>query len=99
MTRLLVEIDPAAVKEAIAAGKWYSQSSLVAAESFLAELDLAIDRIRMYPERYAPYLHGTRRYPLRRFPFSVVYLISVDRIQIVAFAHASRRPGYWRNRS
>jgi hypothetical protein len=40
---------------------------------------------------------GTRQYVLRHFPF-VVYRTSERMTQIVAIAHARRRPGYWKNR-
>lgn len=32
------------------------------------------------------------------FPYQIVYQISPDEILIIAFAHAKRRPGYWRPR-
>ena len=35
---------------------------------------------------------------LRRFPFRIVYKEVDDLIWIVAVAHASRRPEYWKNR-
>ena len=40
-----------------------------------------------------------RRMPLRRFPYFVIYRERGTAIQIVAFAHMSRRPAYWRKRS
>jgi toxin ParE1/3/4 len=39
-----------------------------------------------------------RRVPLRRFPYFVIYRERQHDIQIVAFAHMSRHPGYWRTR-
>jgi plasmid stabilization system protein ParE len=39
-----------------------------------------------------------RRLLVRRFPFAVVYRAETDRIFILAVAHLSRRPGYWRQR-
>ena len=61
----------------------------------MAELDVAIERIEEAPQRWASYLAGTRRYLLRRFPFFVVFRESEESVQIVAVAHARRRPGYW----
>jgi len=40
-----------------------------------------------------------RRVPLRRFPYFVVYRDRADYIELVALAHMSRRPGYWKLRS
>jgi plasmid stabilization system protein ParE len=71
-----------------------------AAGAFVDELDAALERIAESPLRHRTYVAGTRRYLMLRFPFFVVYRIDVDAdlIQIVAIAHAKRRPGYWRSR-
>jgi hypothetical protein len=39
-----------------------------------------------------------RRVLVRRFPYFVIYREWSDRLEIVAVAHQSRRPGYWRSR-
>lgn len=38
------------------------------------------------------------RFPLRRFPFGVVYRVDGSRIRNLAFAHRRRRPRYWARR-
>lgn len=62
-----------------------------------AEVDHALDRIVAAPEQGNPHLYGTRRFVLRQFPYSTVYL-RVERGYVVALAHHKRRPGYWRKR-
>jgi toxin ParE1/3/4 len=99
MSRLSVEIHPAAIAEARAARQWYEVRSSDAARAFLAELDIAIESIRTSPELYSPYLHGTRRYLLRRYPYLVVYRVIATTVQVIAVAHGRRRPGYWKDRS
>lgn len=39
-----------------------------------------------------------RRVPLRHFPFFLLYRRREDSLQIVALAHMSRKPNYWRSR-
>ena len=39
-----------------------------------------------------------RRFPLHDFPFFLVYRERGDHLQIVALAHTSRKPNYWRRR-
>lgn len=41
---------------------------------------------------------GVRRFPLRRFPFFVIYREFDDYLELVALAHHRRRPKYWRSR-
>jgi plasmid stabilization system protein ParE len=39
-----------------------------------------------------------RRFPLRRFPFGLIYRVESDTLRILALAHRRQRPGYWRGR-
>jgi len=39
-----------------------------------------------------------RRFPLRRFPFGLIYFVDGDLVRIIAVAHRRQRPGYWRGR-
>jgi plasmid stabilization system protein ParE len=55
----------------------------------------AIERIEESPLAWPPFESGCRRFMLHRFPYFVVYLVEGERILVVAFAHTSRRPGYW----
>ncbi len=91
-------VHPEAIAEARAAREWYQARNPEAADAFMAELDLAIERIEEAPRQWPPYLGKTRRYLLRRFPFFVVFREANDRVQVLAVAHARRRPGYWLGR-
>jgi hypothetical protein len=35
---------------------------------------------------------------VKRFPYKIVYRERADDLYIVAIAHTSRRPGYWKDR-
>jgi hypothetical protein len=39
-----------------------------------------------------------RRFPLKRFPFALMYRVDGSRLLILAIAHRRQRPGYWRER-
>ena len=93
-----IDVHPEAVAEAQAAAKWYRQRSVLAAGAFLAELDLAVERIAENPEMYPHYIRGTRRYLLQRYPFYLVYREHPEKLELVAIAHGRRRPGYWKKR-
>ena len=93
-----IELHPEAIAEASDAREWYAERSSVAADAFMAELDVAIDCICKSPERWATYSHGTRRYLMKRFPYLIVYRATEDKLQVIAVAHGKRKPGYWRRR-
>lgn len=98
MVRELEYLEEAIV-EAEAAARWYAERSPRAAARFSAELDEAEAAILERPEAWPAADSSTRRYLLRRFPFSVVYRVESSRILIVAVAHGRRRPGYWKART
>jgi len=98
MSSRQIDVHPEAVAEAQAAAEWYRERSNSAANAFVAEIDHAIERISERPELWPLYVQGTRRFLLHSFPFSVVFREVFGKTQIIAVAHAKRRPGYWRSR-
>ena len=89
---------PAARREIKAAHAWYAKRSLEAADGFYEELLPALDRVRDAPRFNPPYVYGTQRIILFRYPFSIVYRELLQETQIIAVAHAKRKPGYWAKR-
>ena len=98
MANLKVEFLEEAIAEARAAREWYEARSRAAGGAFMAELDQTLEQIAEFPEAGTPYFNSTRRRLLRRFPFSVVYRKERRKLEVVAVAHSSRRPGYWQER-
>lgn len=93
-----LKYHPESKRESREAVNWYWSRSRLAALDFAEELKAALSRVRKAPNAGSPYLHGTRRILLDRFPFSVVFRERLRDIQVVAIAHAKRRPGYWARR-
>jgi plasmid stabilization system protein ParE len=89
---------PAAWLEIKAAHAWYAQKSPPASDGFYEELLPALDRVLEWPKLYPKHLYGTQRLVFQRYPFSIVYREFLSEIQIIAVAHAKRRPGCWRER-
>jgi len=98
LTRVL-ELHEEAGAEYDAAFDWYLERSPDAALKFDAEFDRALAEIVQAPQRWASGPHHTRRFLLRKFPFILIYRERDGRaIQVLAVAHTSRKPGYWKGR-
>lgn len=93
-----VELHEEAATDYDAAFDWYLERSPDAARAFDAEFERAVERIAEAPERWAQGLYQTRRFLLKRFPYLVIYRELKSKIQIVAVAHTSREPNYWKKR-
>lgn len=89
---------PEAWTEFEAAEDWYRRQSLDSGIRFLAAVYDALEEISRRPRTWPRYLHGTRRFTLREFPYRIVYREAESRVEILAVSHGHRRPGYWRGR-
>ncbi len=94
-----LEIHPRAIAECRAARRWYARRSAEAADRFAAQLGRAALQITASPRLWPIHLHGTRAFKLDRFPYLVIFREDQEAVVIVAVAHTSRRPGYWRKRT
>ncbi|MBF0120248.1 MAG: type II toxin-antitoxin system RelE/ParE family toxin [Desulfobacterales bacterium] len=93
-----VEYHPAAKEEIYEAIIWYEDKVEGLGLELMFELKQAEHRIIQEPEMWHKYESETRRYLLKRFPYAIIYMIAGKKIQIIAFAHYKRKPGYWEDR-
>jgi toxin ParE1/3/4 len=89
---------PQAWQEVEAAETWYRQRNPEASVRFLSAIHDALEGLARWPQRWPIYRHGTRRFILYRFPFSIIYRDEDTSVSVVAIAHHKRRPGYWKDR-
>lgn len=70
------------------------------AEQFKQRVAEGLKAIAANPERYppAPDLPGVQKFRLKQFPFSLLYINRAVYVWVVAVAHGSRKPGYWKER-
>jgi toxin ParE1/3/4 len=93
-----VEFLEEAGNEFKAAFDWYFERNSLVASEFADELIRAVHKVVEAPQRWPAHVAGTRKFLLHRFPFVIVYREFPSKVQIVAIAHARRRPGYWLSR-
>lgn len=91
--------DPASAELADAV-RWYEQQRPGLGSELFDAVAHTVDLIRVNPE-IGDLRTGqlpTRQFLLRRFPYKVVYRNREQDIYVVAIAHTSRRPDYWKHR-
>lgn len=92
------EFHPEAEQEFYEAAIRYQSDVPALGRRFRDEVERVIQLLLQHPEMGASVDENLRQFVLRRFPFSVVYAVIVDRIYIVAIAHGRRESRYWRAR-
>lgn len=81
---------------------WYRDRDPRVAERFVAEMRRTLEMIETFPQigGRVPGIEdrNVRRMPVHSFPYHVVFVHLEDRLEVVAFAHNRRRPGYFVDR-
>jgi len=95
-------LEEAATEAIEAAGRYDRVRSGLGGE-FERALEAAFDLLEeeivpLVPVTRASGARGVKRLLLRRFPYDVVVRETPEEFIVVAVAHQSRRPGYWRSR-
>lgn len=98
-----IEILDEALEEAAEAAAWYEKECEGLGYDFYDAIEAAFDIIddRIIPLCLMPNktsLIDVRRLILKRFPFDIVVLERPQKTIVIAIAHQSRKPGYWRER-
>ncbi|MCP5543339.1 MAG: type II toxin-antitoxin system RelE/ParE family toxin [Akkermansiaceae bacterium] len=86
-----------ALAEIREAAEFYEDRVSGLGADFLDEVDAAIDRMLHFPEAWGRLGEEFRKCQLRRFPYSIIYSVQLDReVVIVSVFHQSREPRSWR---
>lgn len=98
-----VSVSREAATELEEAASWYEQEEVGLGERLINAFEQAIELLEepnppLVPANHDAAESGAKQLILHRFPFSLVTIERNQAIIVVAFAHHSRKPGYWRRR-
>ena len=95
-----VILTPAARTELIEAQDWYEKEAPGLGARFRAVVDATIERMSDNPLQFPVVYKGIRRALLRRFPYSVFFIVEDDEaLTVIACFHGSRDPARWQKRT
>jgi len=82
--------------EYLEAVRFYEEQHAGLGNALICEFERVIELVIEKPETWRlVHPSGIRCIRLSRFPYVVFYRVLFDDIQVTAFAHNRRRPGYW----
>ena len=88
-------LHPEAASELEEAFNFYrEQGGLKLAQAFLNEFERVATLAASNPAFGTPSSGGRRSFPLRRFPYSLIYRSLSADIRILVVGHQHRKPGY-----
>ena len=90
---------PQAQSELLEATRWYlTDGGPGVAEQFERAVQRALNLLAFMLRLGSPSYPGVRTWPLKQFPYTLVYRVKGEVISVIAVAHQSREPGYWQGR-
>jgi plasmid stabilization system protein ParE len=93
------EFHPEALEEYDEAAHYYAHRQSGLDLRFVVCVENAIEVILEDPSCWRPFDEDVRRCFTRVFPYAILYTVEPDFVLIVAVAHCSREPGYWKHRN
>jgi plasmid stabilization system protein ParE len=94
------KLSPAAEADLADALSFYKErASAAVATAFLTDFTRAASLLDSQPGLGTPMAGGRRVFPMRRFPYSLIYRVSGHDVLIAVVAHQHRKPGFWASRT
>lgn len=88
-------LHPGAERDLADAMDFYTQQAgLLVARRFFTEFERIVNFLVEHPGFGTPTMRGRRTFPMRIFPYSVVYRDLESGVQIVVIRHQRRKPGF-----
>ena len=94
-----VIFTPAARAELIGAQDWYEGKSRGLGRRFRLAVDVLAGRMSASPVQFPVVYRNVRRALLRRFPYSLLFVVEEKTVLVIACFHASRDPVQWQMRT
>ncbi len=92
-------LTQAARAELIEAQTWYEREAAGLGRRFRQAIATLMERMANNPRQFPVVFKNVRRALLRRFPYSLFFVVEDEGLMVIACFHASRRPTRWQKRA
>ncbi len=90
---------PQAATDVVNAQDYYFEfAGAHVASRFTEELDRVVQLLRSNPGFGTPMSYQRRSYPLKGFPYSLVYRVEGEQLRVLIIRHQRQKPGYGNQR-
>ncbi|MEW6096011.1 MAG: type II toxin-antitoxin system RelE/ParE family toxin [bacterium] len=98
LEQIILDYHPEAINELIDAAQFYESRQATLGYRFLDAVDSALESIKKNPSMWQADKLGRRKCRVKKFPYLLIYKMSNKFAYILAVAHTSRKPDYWKSR-
>lgn len=87
-----LKLESEAVEDLAQSYEYYENQKEGLGEEFAKEVKNKITKIVRKPDSYSAFYKETRKAPIKKFPFNLLYIIGGTNISIIGIWHKSRDP-------
>jgi plasmid stabilization system protein ParE len=98
MNKFKLIINPFAEQDILEARSWYNEQQEDLDNELLHEIKRTIKIVQSNPYQFPIIKWDIRRAILKRFPYSIFFIVSPPIINVFALFHNSRNPKIWKSR-
>lgn len=85
---------PVARDDIQSAKDWYDEQRIGLGSEFELCIEVFIEGLKKNPKRYPPVLDNIRKGNIKRFPYSVAYIVEDGKIIVLTIMHVKRDPQF-----
>ncbi len=93
MIKYHIDISDGAKSEIRIASAWYNEQKIGLGKEFFFEIEQVFERVEKNPYQFPIIVKNIRRAVCRRFPYSIFFTITNNRVLILAVFHTKQNPG------
>ena len=93
-----IKFHPLATDEFKESAKFYESRRTGLGKRSIDAVEKTLALIRTNPPIGKIDQEGNRRFRVKKFPFLIIYKVREGKIFVLAVAHTSKKPGYWKDR-
>lgn len=90
---MIPSVSPEADRELSEGAIFYTrEANAEVGLAFILEYERALALLCAHSHLGAPWRNNRHRFPLRKFPYSIVYYVRDEELRVIALAHHRRKP-------
>jgi len=90
-----ISISSRAQKEITEAFLWYEQQRSGLGTQLMLLLEKKFELLQQNPSQYPAVYKTIRRSLIKKFPYSIFYIVDGNTVVVIAFFHIKRKPIQW----
>lgn len=94
-----IKLSDEAEKDLVTSFIWYEEQRIGLGGRFIESVEQSLQVIEQFPKAFPIiFRKKVRRYPIKGFPFIILFIIRTNYVDVLGVYHTHRNPKVWKKR-